>query len=119
MIASFISSTEDNIKTYSILINILLVWPDYALAHALNVLLQIFVKQREPNYNFNFGKKQNLLTQNISEINVAFRFVFADHQYATAEPETVTYTHISDPLDLTKYFIYMGSVILIIYVSYF
>lgn len=43
--------------------------------------------------------------------------MFAEHQYATAEPETVTYTHISDPLDLTKYFIYMASVTMVTYVS--
>lgn len=56
MVASFISTSEDNIKAYALMINVLLVWPDYALSHALNVLLQIYVKQREPNYNFNFGE---------------------------------------------------------------
>lgn len=50
------SSSEDNIKTYGILINILLVIPDYGLSHAISCLLLAYVKQHEAQINFNFGK---------------------------------------------------------------
>lgn len=55
IIASFVSSTEDNLKTYDVLISIFLIMPDYALSHALNVLLITYVKQREQQYNLNLG----------------------------------------------------------------
>lgn len=43
-------------KTYDVLISVFLILPDYALSHALNALLMTYVKQRESQYNFNFGK---------------------------------------------------------------
>lgn len=60
IIASFISSSEDNIKTYSVLINILLVIPDYGLSHAISCLLLTYVKQHEAQINFNFGNSKNI-----------------------------------------------------------
>lgn len=42
-------------KTYDICISIFLIFPDYALTHALNALLLTYVKQRESEYHFNFG----------------------------------------------------------------
>ncbi|XP_055305939.1 phospholipid-transporting ATPase ABCA1 isoform X3 [Sitodiplosis mosellana] len=95
IIASFISSSEDNIKTYNMLINVLLIIPDYALSHAINSLLITYVKQHEAQMNFNF-----------------------DHQYSpTAEiiPETLSYTGTSGPLDLSRYFIYAAAVIAVTY----
>lgn len=56
IIASFMSSSEDNIKSYSLLIDILLVIPDYGLSHAISCLLLTYVKQHDAQINFNFGK---------------------------------------------------------------
>lgn len=56
IIASFISSSEDNIKTYDILINALLIIPDYALSHAISCVLLTYVKQHEAKIEFNFGE---------------------------------------------------------------
>lgn len=56
IIASFISSSEENIKTYDLLINVLLLIPDYGLSHAISCLLITYVKQHEAIINFNFGK---------------------------------------------------------------
>lgn len=41
------------------LINVLLVIPDYALSHAISSLLITYVKQHEAQMNFNFGKKNS------------------------------------------------------------
>lgn len=51
------------------------------------------------------------------KLNTATKF--SDHEYSSAEfiPETFSYTGSTGPLDLTIYFIYMGSVIIFIYVS--
>lgn len=55
IIASFIASSEDNMKTYDVCISVFLIFPDYALTHALHALLLTYVKQRNQQYNFNFG----------------------------------------------------------------
>lgn len=43
-------------NTYNMLINMLLVIPDYALSHAIRSLLISYVKQHEAKINFNFGE---------------------------------------------------------------
>lgn len=49
------SSSEENIKDYNMLINVILIVPDYALSHAISCLLITYVKQHEWQINFNFG----------------------------------------------------------------
>lgn len=43
-------------KTYDVCISVFLIFPDYALTHALNALMLTYVKRHEQQYNFNFGK---------------------------------------------------------------
>lgn len=103
MIASFISTSEDNIKSYNILINVLLVWPDYALSHALNVLLLIYVKQREPNYNFNFGNNFITLEIPISETihnKISFKIYLQNINMQQLNQKR-SLTHILLPIILT------------------
>lgn len=46
-------------KTYQILINVLLIQPDYALSHALSAMLLTYVKKHESQINFNFGESNS------------------------------------------------------------
>lgn len=69
------SSSEDNIKTYNMLINILLVIPDYALSHAISSLLITYVKQHEAQINFNFGEFF-LFQKKIKEIDIFNQEIF-------------------------------------------
>lgn len=57
--------------------------------------------------------------EKVGKIVISCVLSFTDHQYSTAEfiPETFSYTGSSGPLDLTRYFIYMGAIIIFIYVS--
>lgn len=109
------------------LINVLLVIPDYALSHAISSLLITYVKQHEAQMNFNFGQFKlsiflNCLNLLITHYIKFFHFFATDHQYSpTAEiiPETLSYTGTSGPLDLTRYFIYAAAVIAVTYVRIF
>lgn len=65
ILASFISSSDDNMKTYNELIMVLLVIPDYAVSHALSALLIKYVKHRETQYHFNFGMSSTSLSASI------------------------------------------------------
>lgn len=55
----------------------------------------------------------------IKTCNTQFAYISTDHKYSTAElvPDTFSYTGNSDVLDLTRYFAYMTSLIVIVYVS--
>lgn len=61
-------------KTYSELINVLLVVPDYALSHALSALLLNYVHQRQTQIQFNFGKETHLTHNVIATIPSYYEF---------------------------------------------
>lgn len=98
---------------------VLLAVPDYAVSHALNALLIKYIKHRETQYHFNFGRNSLKLPHNCLNSESIYMLQISDHKYSSAEPvpDTFSYTGHSDVLDLTKYFIYQTCLVVIVFVS--
>lgn len=95
LVAQFLSGNEENMISYSTWVGFLLVFPDYALRHAMSAMFIAY-----------------------SKIQSAKQTVIMGLQITNAQyiDETISYVGTSDVLDLKRYYIYMACVFLFLMV---